>query len=135
MSILGKILLFRGRSLSTVSMYVSLGLTWPDVLEIEEEFEIMYLLKSSIMVVSFGYYNDNTVSGKIHWFLVWTLLLVITEMPNCSSVSFSTWERWGKEKKWEIWLRILVMRYITYNISVGVCVLTYTYNAGRGNVD
>ena len=49
MSILGKILLFRGRSLSTVSMYVSLGLIWPDVLEIEEEFEIMYLLKFSII--------------------------------------------------------------------------------------
>lgn len=27
------------------------------------------------------------------------------------------------------------MRYIAYNIGVGVCVLTYTYNAGRGNVD
>ena len=59
MSILGKILLFRGRSLSTVSMYVSLGLIWPDVLEIEEEFEIMYLLKFSI------------ICGCFIWLLQW----------------------------------------------------------------
>ena len=48
-NISGKILLFRGRGLSTVSMYIRLGLTWPDILEIKKEFEIIYLLKFSII--------------------------------------------------------------------------------------